>query len=204
MERTYIKNHISLSTAVIDKKVIINLINEDAKTQREFYERYFGIVMGTCRRYLSNHDEALEACQDVFLKVFKNISKFNAERDIKKWMGTIAINECIDRLRSKKKKFIEDTLNYEESKADNIAYLNTEINEQLDAELILKIINRLDDKYKTVFLLYVVDGYSHREIGEILEISNNTSKWLLTEARKKLKPLIQKHYFNEPEAGKYY
>ena len=95
-------------------------------------------------------------------------------------------------------------MDYEESGAGNIAYLNTEINEELDAELIMKIIDRLDEKFKTFFLLYVVDGYSHRQIGEMLNININTSKWILSEARKKLKPLIQKHYFNESEQGKYY
>lgn len=200
-QRTYKKRDTKLNN-VTDVNIITNLMNEDSKTQKEFYKAHFGHIMGTCRRYLNNPDEALEACQDVFLKVFKNISKYDNKRDIKKWIGSIAINECIDRLRSKKKQFADQTVDYEE--ASNITYLNTEISEQLDAEIILKIINRLDEKYKTVFLLYVVDGYSHREIGDLLSISNNTSKWLLTEARKKLKPLIQKHYFDESESGKYY
>ena len=175
-------------------------MNGDAYSQKAFYKHYFGYVMAICVRYLPR-EEALEACQDVFLKVFKNIDKFQVDRDLKKWMSSITINECIDRIRKNKKNLNETYLEEVES---NITYLNVEITENLDTEYILKLIDKINVDHKTVFLLYVVDGYSHKEISEKLNININTSRWHLAEARKAIIPLIQQHYLNESEPGKYY
>lgn len=191
-----------MNSLVVDKKVITNLMNEDAATQKSFYRQYFGYLMSICLRYMHDKDDALEVCQDVFLKVFQKIAKYDSSRDFKKWLSSITINACIDALRKRKKRLSEDSL--EEDIHENIAFINLDVNEKMDAEAILKLINKINPKHKTVFLLYAVDGYSHKEISEMLEINPSTSRWHLAEARKELQPLITKHYLNDTATGKYY
>ncbi len=187
---------------LIDKHLISKLKKGDAFTQKAFYKKYFGYIMGIGVRYLPR-EEALEATQDIFLKIFKNIGKYDTERDLKKWISSISINECIDRFRKNKKRKNEASL--EDELDSNIAFINVEINETLDAEYILKLIDKINKYHKTVFLLYVVDGYSHKEISELLNININTSRWHLAEARKEIRPLIEKYYLaDESGTGKYY
>ena len=182
---------------IIEEQLIFDLISEDTHTQEAFYKRHFGYVMAVCRRYLNNQEDALEACQDVFLKVFKNISKYDMNRDLKKWVGSIAINTCIDRIRKDNKKFSENYDKYTDVSTLDPLSEYSEILEELDAKDIMRLINKIGEKHKTVFLLYVVDGYNHKEIGKLLKMSENTSKWHVAQARKKLIPIIEKYYLNE-------
>ncbi len=182
---------------IIEEQLIFDLINEDAYTQKAFYQRHFGYVMSICRRYFNNQEDALEVCQDVFFKIFKNIAKYDMNRDFKKWVSSITINTCIDRIRKENKKYSDNYDKYTDISTLDPLSEYSDILEELDAEDIMKLIHQIDQKHKTVFLLYVVEGFNHKEIGKKLKMSENTSKWHLAQARKKLIPLIEKHYLNE-------
>ncbi len=200
--RTYNKEGELTLPSIIKNQLVTNLINEDAATQKAFYKKYFGYVMSICLRYLNDREDALEICQDIFLKVFQNISKYDVARDFKKWIASIAINACIDKLRKDKNKLKINDIDGDE--VSNISFINFDVSDRMDAEYILKLIDRIKPQHKTIFLLYAVDGYSHKEISEMLEINVNTSRWHLAQARKELQPLIKKEYLDESRAGKYY
>lgn len=187
----------------IERAEISKLIEKDAHAQKTFYKTYFGYVMSICVRYL-NKEEALEACQDVFIKIFNNISKYDSNRPLKKWMSTITINECIDRTR-KHKKFVHRFLSIEETTVQNGLEHAIELKEDLDVKYILQLINSIKQEHKTVFLMYVVDGFSHQEIADKLTMKVSTSRWHLAQARKQLQPLVQQHYLEDaPKQRKYH
>lgn|SRR5690554_2007709 len=138
-------------------------------------------MLGICRRYLKNADLAEEVMLLGFMKIFSNLERFNNEGSFEGWMRRIMVNESISQLRKDKKlNFVSD------SEIENSSEHATTIETALEADEIQKLIDALPDGYKTVFVLYVVEGYKHNEIAELLQISENTSKSQLFKARKML------------------
>ena len=144
-------------------------------------------MMALCVRYAKDKNDGLEILNDGFLKVFKNIDQYDAEKaSLYTWMRKIIINTAIDFLRKKQAYYDMDVLlDIQEGPAiENEALL------KLSGAELLKIIRQLPAATSTVFNLYVVDGFNHREIGTMLGISEGTSRWHLSEARRQLKIII--------------
>ncbi|NNF35392.1 MAG: sigma-70 family RNA polymerase sigma factor, partial [Saprospiraceae bacterium] len=122
-------------------------------------------------RYTKDHQQAEEVANDTFLKVYHNIKRYDASRSFKTWLSRITANTCIDQLRKNKKTLVFAELNHEITSgvATNELTLNNN-------QKILPIIQSLPPQYKIVFNLYVFEEYNHKEIGEMLGISVNTSK----------------------------
>src|SRR5690554_4581289 len=144
-------------------------------------------MLGVCRQYIRCLDLAEEVMLKGFFKVFSNLDSFKNKGSFEGWIRRIMVNECISQLRrDKNMNFIsEDVI---ENTIDHSAYIETE----LGAEEIQKLIDSLPEGYKTVFVLYVVEGYKHSEISELLQISESTSKTQLFKARKMLQEKINK------------
>ena len=143
-------------------------------------------MMSVCMRYAKDHEEAKDMLNEGFMKVFKNINKYKATHSLESWIRRIMINNAIDHYRKYKKhrNQIDITEVYD--------YANDEtVSSDLSVKEIMKLVQKLSPAYKTVFNLYVVDGYNHREIAEKLGISEGTSKSNLSKARAKLQQMLK-------------
>jgi len=157
------------------------------KSQHQLFELFAPKMFSVCRQYLKNKDIAEEVMLTGFLKVFTHLKSFNSEGSFEGWIRRIMINESISQLRKEKKILFDEEVALDNS-MNFVTYLETE----LEVEEIQKIIDTLPEGYKTVFVLYAVEGYKHSEISELLQISEGTSKSQLFKARKMLRSIIEK------------
>lgn len=149
-----------------------------------------GYAKSICARYTSNQQEAEEILNEGFLKVFQNLQKFDQKQPFKAWLRTIFVNTAIDFYRKNQKYALQSDLN----EGLNVADVDENIISRISAEEILQLIQQLPPGYRIVFTMYVIDGYTHREIGEILGIQEGTSKSNLRSARQKLQVMIKQAY----------
>ncbi|MCF8332478.1 MAG: RNA polymerase sigma factor [Bacteroidales bacterium] len=154
-----------------------------AGAQKKLYEAHAATMLGVCLRYVKNMAEAEDVLQEGFIKVFKNIDKFDRKGSLSGWIYRIMVNTALNFLRSKNK------IQFAEYEGDLPADDEQDIyiNEEYTQQQILEVIRDLPEGYRTVFNLYVIDGYKHREISDKLGISINTSKTQLAKARRMLR-----------------
>ena len=174
----------------MENSLITRLRNQDEKAQEYFYKTYARGMFLLCYRYLNNEEEASEVLNDGFFKVFTQIDKFQngGLSGLKAWTKKIIINECLQQIR--KRKDIE-FLEANELPLDDSVLLP---DNELEAREYYKLIKELPPDYRTVFNLYVIEGYSHSEIAQSLQISENTSRSHLLRARKALKEKIKQNF----------
>jgi RNA polymerase sigma-70 factor (ECF subfamily) len=157
-------------------------------------------MIKVCFRYASDADGAGTIYNDAMLKVFKNIHKYNEEGKLLGWIKTIVINCSID--FCKKKNIFKESVPYVSQEEP---VLNAEAFDLLSGKEIQQLIAQLPPMTATVFNLFVYEGYTHKQIGEILSISDNTSKWHVSEAKKilkvKLENLSEPHQLKSNAAG---
>ncbi len=161
--------------------------------QEALYKCYYSDLMKVCMRYLPNMDDANVAMNDSFLKIFKNIGGYQLTGSFQSWLKRIAVNTCLDYLKSKAFKKQKET--YEIMEFDlsgNSSDAEKELISNQNYEQLLEFIQELNDLERAVFNLYVFEDYNHKEIGEMLGFSENTSSWYLYKSRKKLKAKILK------------
>ena len=176
------QNYTNQST---DAELLAGCRSKNRMAQKHLYRRYYPRVFGIAMRYTGHPDEATDVLNRAFLKVFNKIDSY-AEGSLSGWIATIVTNTAIDFVRSntRYKKVMDFDVNQD-------VKLPEPALESLYVEDLLKEIQRLPANSRTVFSMYVIDGYKHREIAEILKISINTSKWYLAEAKKLLKKRIR-------------
>ncbi len=149
--------------------------------------------MNLCLRYTKNEMDAMEALNTGFYKVFKNIQRYDPQKaSLYTWIRTIVINSCLD-LAGLKEKLIQPI----ELTSATEAAIEPEIISKLNSAYVLEMIRKLPAATQTVFNLFVIEGYSHKEIASLLNISEGTSKWHVSEARKKLQIMINEGKINE-------
>lgn len=170
-----------------NSELIVACRTNDRKAQQLLFDRFSPKMMGVCRRYLKTQEDAEDVLIEAFYKVFNNLLSFKAEGSFEGWIRRIVVNECLMFLRRK------HNFNLTVEIDQNLDVKTTvTTQDQLEAEDILALLERLPTGYRTVFNLYVLEGYKHREIAEILGISINTSKSQLILAKKKLQQLLMK------------
>ena len=163
--------------------LIQGCINQNTKAQEELYLLYAGKFFGVCLKYSRNYAEAQDNLQDGFLLIFEKIHQYNFSGSLEGWAKRIMINNILRQY--KKLPFLELV---------NEVADDTEVDledENIDLSFLLKIIQELPERYRLIFNLYVMDGYSHVEIAEMLNISNGTSKSNLSRAKNILKEKIE-------------
>ena len=171
----------------IIKELIAGCVSGKRSAQERLYEKFYRSMAAICMRYTKNREDALEVLNDGFVKVFKNMRQYNpVKASLYTWMRTIMINTAIDFVKRQQPAFHALDLSDEEEPA-----IPNTVVQQADADELLALIRRLPPATQTVFTLFTVDGYSHHEIAGMLNISEGTSKWHLSDARKKLKQFIQ-------------
>ena len=170
----------------VDLKALIKkCVEEDRAAQKQLYMRYYSYGMGICLRYVKDNSEAISCLNDSFLKVFDNMEKFDLTRDFKPWLKTILINTLLNHLRKNDKL----SKNVDLDKALEIG-LNEEIISNIQYTDLLKLVQQLSNNYRTVFNMYVIDGYNHEEIANRLNINVSTSRSNLTRAKVRLRQLL--------------
>lgn len=163
-------------------------VNNDRKAQEHLYRNYYKVMVNICTRYTNNETDAVAVLNTAFFKVFKNIKRFDASKaGLYTWIRTIVVNECISFINTSKNRITAVELD----EAGEIRIEPSVIDKIKEANLLL-LIQQLAPATKAVFNLFVQEGYSHKQIGEMLGISEGTSKWHLNDARKKLQELIIK------------
>lgn len=162
------------------KQTIEHCKDGNKVAQRIIYDTYYRQMYNLSIRILSNHHDAEDVLISAFVRVFKNIKRFEyrGESSLVKWIKTIVINESIRFVNKKNRISFNDNIkDFEQVSDDNIEL------DSIDVEQVYSIISELPDGYRLVFNLFAIEGYSHKEISEMLKISENTSKSQLRKAR---------------------
>lgn len=168
-----------------EKELVKGCVREDRRCQQELFLRYSGKMLAVCLRYTRHRMEAEDILQDAFIKVFDNISKFEFKGSFEGWIRRIVINTALKNYS--KKSFKQEQIGLENQPE---LPLEPEIYNTLQEEELLRLISRLPDGYRVVFNLYAVEGYSHKEIADLLGIQESTSRSQLVKARKMLQGMI--------------
>lgn len=157
------------------------------KYQKLLYEHFYGSMMVVCMRYSNDREEARDILHEGFMKVFTNLDKFKRGTNLGAWVRRIMINTAIDHYRRIAKLPTLVEINQAVHEVDM-----SDVVSDMSAAEILAMVQRLSPAYRTVFNLYVIEGYSHKEVGDMLGISEGTSKSNLAKARGKLQAMIQR------------
>ena len=173
-----------------DEQLIKGCIQEDESCQRELFRRYAGKMLGVCQRYARNAADAEDIVQDAFIKVFEKIYQFKSEGSFEGWIRRIVVNTALKKytvIRYDKEISGYEITDRNESSMEASAYSH------LNEKDLLGLINNLPDGYRLIFNLYVIEGYQHEEIAQMLNIQPGTSRSQLVKARNMLKQqIIQK------------
>ncbi len=161
------------------------------KAQMHIYDKYYSAMYTIACRYLSD-EEAKEAMQEGFLKAFLNIKTFERDKTFGAWLKRIVINQCIDQLKKRKL----ETSAIEEVQLEIVDNEDWLFDSQITKQEILQAIEQLGEKYQLVVKLYLLEGYDHSEISQILGIEEKTSRTQLRRGKLQLRELLKKH-FNE-------
>jgi RNA polymerase sigma factor (sigma-70 family) len=175
-----------LSEYGTDNLLVNGCLQNNRRAQEFLYKKFHGPMASVCIRYTRNHEDALEVLQTGFMKVFKNIERFNSSKaSLYTWVRTIMVNTAIDFLRQK-----DNWQQIDEATENEFTGIESDAVDRLSAQELLKLVQKLPPSTQAVFNLYVVEGYMHKEIGLMLKISEGTSKWHLSEARRLLQKML--------------
>ncbi len=168
------------------EQLILKCSNNDTKAQSELYNLFSSKLFSLCLKYSRNYAEAEDNLQDAFVTIFNKISQFNNKGSFEGWLKRITINTALQCYRNKG---VFDIIN--ENSIEDVV-LEVE-DDDISIDFLLNIIQELSDRYRLVFNLYILDGYSHKEIANMLNITTGTSKSNLARARQILKDKIENY-----------
>ncbi len=176
----------------LNTQLIADCRRGDRKAQFQLYRSCFPLLMSVCLRYRKNENDAAEVLNTGFMKILTNLDKYQDAIPFEAWIRRIMINTLIDDFRKNRKvrELIENTdFEKEEIFTEQVDY--NEADRRFDAEELQTMIRQLPPMSQKVFNLYAIDGYTHKEVGKMLGISDGTSKWHLSFARKKLQDMVR-------------
>ncbi len=176
-----------------EKQVIEGCIKGDRLSQEALYNRYAGKMLAISKRYLKDAELAEDAFQEAFIKVFSHLKNFTFQSSLETWMTRIFINESINKLRSMKRLALQ--VNIDEN-TRQIPENYNEAPDRFDSELVMLLMEKLPENYKVVLMMYAIDGFSHKEIAEKLNMPESTSRSSLTRARSMLWQLYKSEIKN--------
>lgn len=170
--------------------IIEGCINNDRKCQYVLYQQFSSMLYGICLRYMRNTESAEDMLQECFLKIFEKIKEYKGTGSFEGWIRKLTINTLLNELKKGERLPLFDPLSSAEESISSFVYQPNQLTQQ---ELI-NMIQKLPVGYRTVFNLYEVEGYSHQEIAEMLQISVNTSKTQLRSAKIRLQQILYQMY----------
>ena len=165
--------------------LIKKAIEQNREAQQLLFEQYSPKMLGVCRQYVKDLHHAEDLMLQGFFKVFTNLKQFTGKGSFEGWIRRIMVNESLTYIRRNKSMFLEVEIEKADREPDY-----RQVQDQLEVEDLQKLIDRLPTGYKTVFNLYAIEGFSHKEIAQKLGVSENTSKSQLSRARGHLQKLL--------------
>jgi len=174
-----------------DADLIKGCINHDRRMQEELYTRFAPKMYAVCLRYAGNAEEAEDILQEGFIKIFKKLASFRSEGSFEGWIRRIFVNTSIEHFR--RKTYLQPISEQEENTMEG---KSLSVLDSLAEKDLIHLIQQLSPGYRTVFNMYVVEGYTHKEIGELLGISEGTSKSQLSRAKVILQEMV-KNFIDE-------
>jgi RNA polymerase sigma factor (sigma-70 family) len=177
----------------IDTKLIHDCIQGNRKAQYQLYQRCYSDLMSVCMRYQRDEQEAAALHNQGFLKILQNLEKYDVNVPFEAWIRRIMINTVIDEFRKNRK--VKELIEYRDFSEPEITDCPVDFNQaekNLSADQLTHMIHQLPPVSRKVFNLYAIDGYKHKEIANLLDMSEGTSKWHLSFARKRLQEMIER------------
>ncbi|HKL18114.1 MAG TPA: RNA polymerase sigma factor [Halalkalibaculum sp.] len=171
-------------------KTIKGCCKRRRKSQKKLYKMFYAYGMSITLRYAESRDEAAEILNDAFMKVFTNIKDFNSDKPFKPWLRRIIINTAINHYHKNKQYREMDSVDIAEESLGK----SEKIIPGISYEEIIEMVQQLSPAYRTVFNLFVIEGFKHREIAEMLDIAVGTSKSNLAKAKKNLQAILEKNF----------
>jgi RNA polymerase sigma factor (sigma-70 family) len=170
-----------------DEELVHRCIRKESKAQEYLFKYFSGRMLGLCSRYSDSIEEAEDVMQEGFVKIFQKMESFRNQGSLEGWMKRIMINTALDSFRKNKNSRYNidiDTIEY-------TSETNLHVLESIGAKDLMKLIKSMPKGFRTVFNLYAIEGYAHKEIGEMLGISESTSKSQYSRARAYLQKMLQ-------------
>jgi RNA polymerase sigma factor (sigma-70 family) len=163
-----------------------------AAMQRQLYHSTYKLMMGICCRYANTAEDAEQWVHDGYIKIFQNAEKYSDKGSLEGWLKRIMVNTCLDNLRALKAQYNAPNLYAKDTSAIGQDYSTAnDAILKMNAESLLQLINQLPSTQRTIFNMYAVDGYSHKEIAQQLNIKEANSQWHLNQARNYLKGKLE-------------
>lgn len=180
------------------KEIISGCIRQDRRAQEELFRLFYGKMLGVCMRYARDRDSAEEMLQEGFIKVFDKLEGFDYKGSFEGWMRRIVANTAIDQIRKSKKDpmLTDNDEDFKLGSEDRMVEQEEQEALEIRADLAMEAIQQLSPAYRAVFNLYVMEEYTHREIAEILGISEGTSKSNLAKAKMNLQKILKERFQN--------
>ncbi len=179
------------------EKLIKACAKGDRKGQKILYEAYYSKMLSVCVRYSSDINEAQDLLHDGFIKVFESIKGFKSKGSLEGWIRRIIVNNAIDYVRSRKIFYVENNDYIFNATEDKINELHDKEISDIKAQILIDMLQKLSPAYRTVFNLYIIEDYSHKEIAEALNINIGTSKSNLAKAKMKLREFYFEYIKNK-------
>ena len=171
------------NTEVSDQELLAGCLKKNADAQKALFAKYGERMMGLCLRYAGSREEAQDYLQEGFIKVFDKLGQYNGSGALGGWISTVIVNTALIQLRKKKREGYSEDI-------DEIYDLSTndyDVLDKMSADELMQIVAAMPNGYRTVFNLFAIEGFSHKEIAERLEISESTSKTQYHKAKAYLK-----------------
>ena len=174
--------------SISESDLIRGCLEGDRRMQQELYNRFSPRMYAVCLRYAGNAEEAEDILQEGFIKIYKKLGSYRGEGSFEGWIRRIFVNTAIEHFR---RKTYQQPITEQHENSVEGKYLS--VLDNLAVKDVMKLIQDLSPGYRTVFNLYVVEGYTHKEIGDMLGISEGTSKSQLSRAKVILQDMVKKH-----------
>ena len=171
---------------VTEEQIIKGCKRIDRKAQRAFVDEYSAFIFSICYRYMGNHEMAKDALQECLVQVISNIGRYEDIGRFKSWVGSVCVRKCLDILRKEKRHRHGDVDSAPEPFENSVANLN------LEFEDVKVFLENIPEKYRIALNMFLVEGYSHKEIGEHLDINESSSRSLISRGRKMIKEAFLK------------
>ncbi|MEQ8302114.1 MAG: sigma-70 family RNA polymerase sigma factor [Cyclobacteriaceae bacterium] len=170
----------------IHEEIIARCLKGDRDAHFELYQLYSRSMYNVGYRIVNDEDEAKDVLQESFISAFRNLSRYRGDASFGSWLKRIVVNKAINTIKRRKAERLEDEERIEIEEQEDVF-------EDYDFQLeqVMKAISRLPDGYRTVLSLYLLEGYDHAEIAQVLGISESTSKSQFNRSKKKLKEILE-------------
>lgn len=180
------------------ERIIKGCLQNDRRSQEELFRLYYGRMLGVCMRYMPDRDSAEEVLQEGFIKIFDKLEAFDYKGSFEGWMRRIISNTAIDSIRKNKRNpmLTDNDEDFKMGAEDPIVEEEEKEFVGLKAQMAIEAIQELSPAYRAVFNLYVMEEYTHKEIAEILGISEGTSKSNLSKAKLNLQRILDEKFMN--------